>query len=260
MLCALAALPLRAHEFWISPDPYTVEPGGKIKAEIRVGQDFVGAGYAYIPQNFKRFEVIFGDEVFPVEGRIGDQPALAMQAPREGLAVAVHQTKDYALTYSDWETFELFTRSKDAEWAPARHLERGFDRASVRERYSRYAKSLIAVGNGAGQDREVGLLTEIVALANPYTDDLSGGLPVRVLFGGAPRDNVQVEVFARDGAGEVTVRKYRTDAVGVAVLPVKPGVEYLVDAVVLRELESEDPLNGPAWESLWASLTFRTPE
>ncbi|WP_172298387.1 DUF4198 domain-containing protein [Pseudoruegeria sp. HB172150] len=258
LICLCPALPVAAHEFWISPEEYTLAPGESFKAEIRVGQDFKGPGYPYIPQNFARFELWTQDGVVPVEGRLGDMPALQMAAPGEGLVTVAHQTKDYLLTYQDWETFEEFVTDKDLGPVLVRHLERGFSRDLVRERYSRYGKSLVAVGNGAGEDREVGLLTEIVALANPYTDDLSGGMPVRVLYDGAPRADVQVELFAKTVDGTVTETKHRTDAEGVAVLPVAPGVEYLVNAVVMREVvpEGED---GPPWESLWASLTFRVP-
>ena len=129
----------------------------------------------------------------------------------------------------------------------------------MRERYSRHAKSLVALGDGAGADREMGLLTEIMAEANPYTDDLSGGFPVRVLYQGAPRADVQVELFERNAAGDVTIRLYRTDDQGRVSVDVTPGHFYLVDSVVMRELEvTED--KDPAWESLWASLTFETPD
>ena len=35
--------------------------------------------------------------------------------------------------------------------------------------------------------------------------------------------------------------------------------EYLVDAVMIQPLDSEDLATQPVWESLWASLTFHTP-
>ncbi|MDJ0824805.1 MAG: DUF4198 domain-containing protein [Rhodobacter sp.] len=257
-LCALLALPGRAHEFWISPQTYTVAPEAQILADIRVGQTFKGSAYSFIPQQFKRFDLVQGDRVIPVTGRIGDRPALAMDAPGDGLVTVVHQTSDFFLTYREAEKFLNFITEKDFAWVLADHEARGLPDAGFRERYSRYAKSLIAVGSGAGADQEVGLLTEIIALANPFTDDLSDGLPVQVLYQGAARADVQVEVFARVPDGAVTVMQTRTDSEGYAMIPVEAGSEYLVDAVVMRPL---DPVaeSDPVWESLWASLTFQVP-
>jgi hypothetical protein len=53
---------------------------------------------------------------------------------------------------------------------------------------------------------------------------------------------------------------HRTDADGIASLPVK-GFSYLVDAVVLREPTAELAAEAEiAWETLWAALTFGVPE
>ena len=254
-----AALPALAHEFWISPQTYTVPAGGQLVADIRVGQSFAGPAYAFIPQRFERFDLVMGDKVIPVEGRIGDRPALNMTAPAEGLVSVVHQTGDNLITWDKSGMFESFVEHKDFAWALDENKQRGIPETGFAERYSRYGKSLIAVGSGAGQDREVGLETEIVALANPYTDDISGGLPVLVLYQGEPRADTQVEVFAKAADGTVEDIFYRTDAKGEAVIPVSPGFEYLVDAVVIRPLKQKVQTD-PVWETLWASLTFKAPE
>ena len=247
-----------AHEFWISPEDYTVAPDEAIVAHLRVGEAFKGSSYAYIPPNFTRFDVVTGGEVTPVSGRVGDRPAMTMAFKDEGLAVIVHQTRAYDLTYNDFQKFVNFTKHKDFTWALERLEERGLADEKVRESYTRFGKSLVAIGAGQGADREVGLEIEIVAEANPYTDDLSGGFPVRVLYQGKPRAKEQVELFARSG-GEVTISTHVTDDEGRVILPVVAGVEYLVDSVLLRELDVQAE-GDAAWESLWASLTFRVPD
>ena len=258
--CMTLALPAAAHEFWIAPLIYEVPSDSQLIADIRVGERMVGSASAYIPPNFRRFEVRMNGETFEVPGRAGDRPALNMRSPEaEGLAVVVHETKDYTLTYKDWDTFAEFTEHKDVTWAQQDHIDRGLPKDKVRERYTRYGKSLIGVGAAEGSDAEVGLRTEIVAETNPYTDDLSDGFTVRVLYEGAPRTETQVELFEKaPGAKEATSSLHRTDAEGRVTLPVAAGHEYLVDSVVMNPLDpgAED---GPAWESLWASLTFRAP-
>ena len=67
------------------------------------------------------------------------------------------------------------------------------------------------------------MVTEIVAEANPYTDDLTAGLPVRVLYQGTPRADAQGEIFDKSPGGDVEITLTRTDADGRALIPVTPG-------------------------------------
>jgi hypothetical protein len=249
-----------SHEFWISPQKYQLAPQEPIIAALRVGQNFKGASYAFLPPEFERFDLVQGDIVQPVKGRIGDRPALNMAAGDTGLWIIVHETRDDILRYTEAEKFVNFATHKDFVDVLARHAERGLPPQGFAEAYRRFGKSLVSVGAGAGQDRAVGLRTEIVARANPYTDDLSGGLPIDVYLEGAPRIDVQVEIFARYGPEDVRVSTVRTDETGRAIIPVEPGVEYLLDAVVMLPLAAKDTVNDPVWESLWASLTFKTPQ
>ena len=256
----LLATPLSAHEYWIEPVDFTVATGEVIEAHLRNGENFKGAAFSYLPQRFRRFDVIFGDNVAPVEGRAGDMPAARLQTGAPGgLVSLVHVSTDSFLTYSEWQKFVNFVTHKDAEWVLEEHAARGLGEENVRERYVRYSKSLIAVGEGAGADAARGLEVEIVALANPYVDDVSGGLPVQVLYQGAPRGGAQIELFDRGPEGEVAVTIHRADAEGRVVLPVAAGHEYLADNVVLRALDPAEA-DGAVWESLWAALTFAVPE
>ncbi len=252
---ACIAIPAKSHEFWIDPVDHQVEPGGEIVAALRVGQEYSGSSYAYLPPRFRRFDFAYAGAVQPVEGMIGDRPAVTMAAPGEGLVTLIHVTTDSRITWDEMAEFEAFVRHKDAVWTLDEHMRRGLPETDVTEIYSRYAKSLVAVGAGGGTDIEAGLLTEIVALENPYTGRTDDGLDVRLLYQGEPRGNEQIEIFEKAVDGTVTISTIRTDDNGVAAIPVRPGHRYMLDAVVLRE-------GGDAamWESLWANLTFAVPD
>ena len=250
-----------AHEFWIDAEQYQVESGAPVVAHLRNGEVFVGSSLAWLERNFTRFETVMGDMVRPVEGRMGDTPAMQAVAPdREGLLVVLHETTPSTLTYRDWEQFVAFAEHKDARDALEVHAAQGWPQTGFREIYTRHVKALIAVGSGAGADRAFGLATEIVALTNPYLPEFDGTMRVEVLDAGAPRPDVQVEVFARAPDGTVTVSLHRTDASGRGTIPVQPGHEYLLDAVILRPAPATGATeNAPLWESLWAALTFAVP-
>lgn len=260
LLSIILAGPAMAHEFWISPTQYELPSGGTLKAEFRVGQDFAGAGYVFVPGRSLRFEVVSAEGVTEVTPRVGDRPALNIPAPGEGLNVVVHETADLKLTYREFELFQRFIKHKDWAGLETVHKERGLPEMGFSESYRRYAKALMATGDGAGTDRYMGLDIEIVAVTNPYTDDLAEGMVVDVIYDGAARPDAQVEVFEKDPAGAVESFTTRTDETGRARFDVKPGHEYLVDSVVVRATDNSDFEAGPVWRSLWASLTFRVPE
>lgn len=248
-----------AHEFWISPQTYSVESGSPISADLRVGQNFEGGSFPYIPANFDRFELVHGNDVVKVKSRIGDRPALNQPAPSPGLWVVVHETTDQRLTYRDRETFVNFVTHKDLSGTLEAHAARGLPDAGFVENYRRFAKSLVAVGGFTGDDREIGLRTELVAESNPYDPAFSGTMNVQLLFEGAPRIDAQIEVFERGPNGQVSIGTTRTDANGRASIAVKPGHEYLVDAVKMLPLEGDASGIQAVWYSLWASLTFKVP-
>jgi hypothetical protein len=263
ILALLLVLPgaALAHELWVEPTDYTVAPDAMVQARIFNGQSFGGNEVALFPPRIASFTLYLGDEAAEVAGRAGDSPALNMAPLGEGLHIAAYVSSGDLLTYDSYGQFARFVEHKDfAGWVHHQHRDRGLSEDGIKEYYTRYSKALIAVGDGAGQDRALGLETELVALANPFTDDVTGGLPVLALYQGQPRVDAQIELFDKAPDGTVVTTYYRTDAQGQALLPVVAGHSYLVDAVVLRV--PSDALaadKGAMWESLWAALTFAVP-
>jgi hypothetical protein len=248
----------RAHEFWLDAEAWTVPAGTTAELRIRVGDDMEGPSYSYLPSNVARSEAELGGRALTLDPRSGTDPAYRLEDLPDGLLAIVHETSPRRLRYRSPEVFRGFVAHKDLAGTLEAHEARGLPWDGVTESYTRHVKALVGVGDAEGEDRAFGLETEIVAEANPYRDDLSGGLPVRVMLRGAPRADAQVELFERapDGALEVTL--HRTDGEGRALLPVRPGHHYLADAVTMEPLDPE--ADGAMWRSLWAALTFGVPE
>ncbi|MGB7244425.1 MAG: DUF4198 domain-containing protein [Sulfitobacter sp.] len=250
-----------AHEFWIEPNAYNVKSGDAVKGDLRNGQEFDGISLAYFDNRFTRFDVVNGDDVVPVEGRLGDNPALSAVAGADGLMIVVHETMPSTITYKTWEKFATFAKHKDFAKAQEDHTTAGWPTSDFKERYTRHAKALIGVGSGEGADRALGLETEFVAMTNPYADGFDGQMRVSLLYQGSARMDAQVEVFERAPDDTVAITMARTDVHGEAVIAVKPGHTYLFDAVVLRPApDSGETENSPLWETLWAALTFAVPD
>jgi uncharacterized protein DUF4198 len=259
-LVALAA-PVASHEFWIEPDQYQVPIGGTLQADFKNGQNFRGTTLGFFDRRSETYALIANDKRTELMPRAGDRPALNVPAPlADTLAVVIHETAPSTLTYKEWAKFLKFAEHKDFQSAAMDHAAAGWPMEGFKERYTRHAKSLIAVGSGAGADASTGMQTEFVALSNPYAPGFDGQMRVRVLYQGAVRPDAQVEVFDRARSGDVTVTLYRTNAQGEAVIPVSSGHSYIFDAVVLRPAaDMVDPKTDPVWETLWAALTFAVP-
>jgi len=252
----LTTLPALSHEFWIEPQKYQVDSGQPVIADLRNGQKFTGSKLVYFARRTQRFDIMQADQVTPYQGRMGDLPAFQLDQIGDGLLVISHETVPETLTYDTWEMFQAFVTHKGLTDILQRHQARGLPEQDFTETYSRHAKTLIAIGDGIGADSRQGMETEFVALANPYTDDLSLGMPVQLIYQGQPRTETQVEVFERDPDGSVSIFLHHTDTQGHALIPVKTGHTYLLDAVVIRPAPDA---GGPVWETLWAALTFAVP-
>ena len=250
-----------AHELWIEPTDYTIDRGASIEANLFNGEEFAGSRLAYFPQRFAAFRYFLGTSSAPVTGRIGDAPAVNVAPLADGLHVIAYLSTPAVLDYQEWEKFQRFVDHKDlGEDVRAQHDARGLPETGFNEVYIRCSKSLIGVGSAAGADLRTGMETELVALANPYVDDVSGGFPVQLFYQNGVRANEQVELFEKAPDGTVRITLHRTDDQGIATLPVRAGYSYMVDAVVLREPSPERAEQFDAvWETLWANLTFEIP-
>lgn len=265
LFTVIVALPapsqVMSHEFWIEPLAYQIQTDGMIQGELVNGQAFEGSKLAYLPQRFERFSMALGIRQAEVENRLGARPALDIAPLGDGLNIISYQSSLSTLSYAEWAKFVRFAEHKDFADIEAIHDARALPRDGFSEGYWRYAKTLIGVGTAVGRDFRTGLDTEFVVLDNPYTDDVRAGLRVQLFYLDDVRADAQVELFEKAPDGTVNITLHRTDADGIATLPVKAGHSYLVDAVVLREPSAdlaEDA--GIAWETLWAALTFSVPQ
>ncbi len=251
-----------AHEFWVEPLAYQIKNGGKVQAEFKNGEEFEGPSLSFFDRSSARFDLFADGQLQELKPRSGDSPALDVDAPvSDGLVIVVHETTPSRLTYKEWSKFQKFVAHKDFPNAERDHAENGWSKARFRERYTRHVKALIAVGDGEGKDRDFGLKTEFISLTNPYGSKFNDLMQVLLHSDGEPRPDAQVEVFERAADGTVKISLHRTDSNGIAQIRVKPGHDYLFDAVELRPAPEATQEEGAlVWETYWAALTFSVPD
>ncbi len=253
--------PAQAHEVWLEPAQWWMEDKAEIKADLLNGENLKGVKLSWNAARTRRAELWQGNDKTPINGRLGDVPAITALPGDTGLATLIYQSDISTITYTDYAKFAGFVLEKGEADVLAEHAARRLPDAPIKEAYSRFVKALVAIGTGAGQDAPRGLEIEIVALSNPYTLTPDEDMQVQVLYRDAPLTNHRVTVFMRAETGDVTSFHLPTDAEGKASFTIVPAQTYLVDAVVVREPDRDVVIEtrGALWESLWASLTFQTP-
>lgn len=253
LLIWLLSVPaLQAHDFWIEPSTFTPAAGQRVTFRLRVGQELRGDPLPRDPNLLERFVSVGPAGEMPVLGRAYTEPAGVMAFQSPGLNVIVYDSGRSPLAL-EAAKFEKYLKLEGLEKISALRASRGQSAAPGKEVFSRCAKSLLAVGGGAGAgyDQVLGQRLELVPEANPYSLAGGGELPVRLLYQGKPLAGALVVALQKDRP-EARVSA-RSDAKGRVRLKLdRPGF-WLVKAVHMvpapREVDAD-------WESFWASLTF----
>jgi uncharacterized GH25 family protein len=249
----LSCTEVNAHEFWVEPLDYTIASTQSIKAEVRSGEYFEGEYFPYMPERIVRAELVGEGSRRPFSGQRGDIPALEHEA-NSGLQIIGYQSTSSVHTHQDFAEFRRFLDEDGLHWVEAAHKQRKLPAGGFRERFTRYAKSLISVDEAAGHDRAIGLPYELLVLSPLYGVANTRSIELQLWVKGQPTSGTQVTVFQKyEGVQQDrNPRKLVTDDEGKVSFPVGDGGEFLVSAVVM-ELGSDVP-----WHSHWTSITFST--
>ncbi len=247
--------PAAAHEFWIEPANFRPPVGKPLDVQLLVGQDFRGDTVIYLPDAFERFATITSRGRQNVSGLPGDDPAARLTPAEPGLMLIAYQSTPYELKL-DGKTFERYLGMEGLDGIRALRAQRGEQDRPVHEVYTRYAKSLIAVGgrdDGLDARRPIGLRLEIVPQTAIYRLKRDQPLEVQLLYENRPLANVQVLALSK--TKPKTRLLQRTDANGRARFVLPHADVWLLSAVHMIPAPADAKAD---WESFWASLTFDT--
>jgi len=243
-----------AHAFWVQPNDFWLNSRGTLSLTLQVG-DGMSRQLSPIPRDrITRFEAI------APSGDRQDLHSGAIRPARPGAYVVVLETDDRAYSHRSALRFNEYLEAEGL--TPAiEHRERthrmhvdGF------ERYSRAAKSIVAVGprNRQGSEQLLqpfGLRLEIVPVSNPYATPRPGQFPVRVFYDGRPLPGALVKLMNLDQDLAVEDQQ-RTSVTGVATFPMPPAGSWLMSVVWTKPLSDADDAD---YETTFSSLTFGVP-
>ena len=252
-LCALAAGPAIAHEFWIEPQQFQSAAGAKVPVRLHVGQYFKGNSIPWLSDNYERVYYADARGTENVRAVLGDDPAITLTARAAGRVWIVLRSVYFELTYDKPGEFEAFLAKEGVvHLVPRGHVHK----LPVKETYSRCAKSLLVAGpvpSGSAPDRAFGLPLELVAESDPYAGK-TGEFNVKLLYRGAALPGALITAFHKAVSDKRL--EARTDAAGRARLALDRKGIWLLNAVHLLPASKK---SGAQWETMWSSLTFEIP-
>jgi len=235
LACTLLAAPLYAHDFWIEPSTFRPAVGETVTASLRVGENFEGEPVARSSQLLADFFARDADHRWDLAGFENEDPAGLLRVERNGLTVIGYRSNPYTHTLSADQFHRFLSEEGIADMSLTNPVP-----DPVRERFIRYAKTLLVADDATELDRALGFRCEI-------SRESEHGF--RVVYEGKPLANALVVALHRDGAR----RSARTNAEGRVVLKTDRVGQWLVKAVQVVRAPAD---SGADWESLWPSLTF----
>ena len=250
-----ATCPVLAHDFWLEPSSYRLEPGSVVELRLRVGEHFVGDPLPRNPALLAQFVVAGPDGLRPVAGRDGADPAGTIKVERPGLVVVGYRSRHSSVDLKP-DAFDAYLAEEGLDRVAAVRAARKPPEGVVRELFSRCAKTLLLAGSrgAAGYDRILGFTLELVPEKNPYGMRAGSALPLRLLHEGRPLEGALVVAMNRDDPA--TKVRARSNRDGRVSLRLSRGGAWLIKAVHMIPAPAG---SGAQWESLWASLTFDLP-
>jgi len=259
---ALAALvgasPAAAHDLFFRAPAYRVAPGSEVAIDVLSGT-FSRSENAIERARLADLTLVNAAGRSPLdrerwsEGEPKSRLQLAAGEPGTWLVGAALHPRLLALPAKE---FTAYLKEEGLDDVIARRAQQERSNEPSRERYSKYLKALLQVGDtpSDGHDTVLGYAAEIVPERNPYRLKPGDTLVVRCLVGGKPWAGKVVFAGGRRGTSDVRLPQQRlvTDAEGRASVRLdEAGVWYVKYVAMLEVAEPE-----ANYESFWSTLTF----
>lgn len=245
---------LTAHEYWVAPAQYQVNPGESFVLNCYVGEDFKPEVWQRRRERTDQVYVFHHQrkkDVTPLF-TAADSVDILLAVPEKGNhLLALHSKPSYIELKA--EEFNQYLEEDGIEDVLAYRKKEGLDAKPSRELYERCAKTLLQVGDNTDQtfQQPTGMPLEILPLMHP--SKAKDSLKVQVIFKGQPLTDYRIRSWCKVNGQLLQKENHRTDAKGVCSIPLRNKGEWMISLVKMEVLS-----NNPAadYHSYWGSYTF----
>jgi len=253
----IIAVPVTAHDFWIQPARFQVEPETAMAFTFQVGHGKFRERWNNNQRIVSLIDFHRGTrrDLRP-QLRSGGGFDLVTSGAAPGLHIIAMQS-NHATSELPAIRFNDYAREEGLVPLLAGRKAAGKTNSPGRERYSRRAKALIQVGQATAASqalatRPIGLKLEIVPDRDPYALGANRTLPVHILYNGRRLPNATVKL-TNLGADQRPVAIAVTDRAGRAQFRVPSTGAWLIN-VIWSEPVRNDP--KVEFDTTFSSLTF----
>lgn len=255
-LLVLSAFPLFAHDLYLMPYHFVVQPGKKVQIAFHNGDDFPDSQVAARVDRMLEPRILSSETSAPLENLRPEGKIVLGEAlvPGSGNLLVAVRSKPNGIELAP-SNFEKYLRHEGLDHVIQWRAEHSESSQVGRERYSKYVKSILLAGEPTDYYRHVvGFPIEILPEANPYLLKAGDSLPIQVLFRNKPAADLQIEMAWLPPEAKSQIRiAGRTDKDGRLLIPIGSKGTWKLHTVLMERC-SEPAIAD--WESFWASLTF----
>lgn len=254
IVASFILLAAAVHDYFLLPENFYLKKGEKLSLHMLEGEQFIKkAEVGFQPKDIASLALYEGKHIYDLKKFPRDSAFNTLNYPleNEGQAVismvtGVEHNNVSRDSYADFLTSLGYDKL-------ANDVKNG-RQFRIREKYTRYMKTLISVENHDGDEYKKQLREdyEIVLKDNPYKKRYGEDFVAQVFFMGKPVKHEAVALYIRSLGGNVYNQNYVTDDKGEFTITMSREGIYL-----LRCIHVEPSKSGDAdYQSWWATYTF----
>lgn len=245
------------HEYWLEPDTFFPAVGDKINLKMYLGEGLkIEEERPYQAEKTVLFRHFFGKISAAAKNNVDNStPFYSYTHGGESGNHMIVVERNWSYITLEPAKFEDYLREDGMEYIIGERAKLGEASKDGRERYSRFIKTLLQVGDKRDNTYKMnsGLRLDITPLENPYSKKVGDSIAFRITFDGKPLAGRTVFADNRDGE-TISKVKMLTDANGkVSVKLDRKGV-WLVRLVIMQRCQSD--CKETDWESFWGAFSF----
>lgn len=244
-----------AHEYWFEPETFFPKQGEKIAVHLYVGDGLVKdrEERPFKVEKTPLFKLFSVDKTSDLKSMMTEDamPIYTFSADEAGNYLLAME-RNWSYIKLEAKKFEDYLREDGIEFIIAERAKLGETNKEGSERYSRYLKSLLQVGDRQNDvyKKSLGMKLEIMPLENPYSKKVGDKVKFQILFDGKPLADRTVFADNRNS----TTQKMKTDKNGKVTVKLDHSGLWLVRLVNMRRCPAN--CGEAVWESFWGAITF----